>query len=388
MRRFGWLAAAAAALVATVLSPREADADTMDPALARLVTDESCRTPGTQGGLYYNPSSGYARCPTDDVAFAKLIAQWGFALAPTAMHPARSTGYGGFDLAIEGAYTNIDKDARYWQLGTQGKQDPTNLRFSVLNTNPDPFIQVYNLKTRYGFAPLSLPLGLLGVELGTKIGFQANSNIGMLGADVRIALIEGFRTGWPAIFPDLAVGGSVTTITGNPEFQMTIAGADAQLSKPIPIAGSLIITPYVGYSFIRIFGDSGLIDMTPNTDALNYCGYQGSNTPATPDPSKTYRDGQPVCGAGTSADFNNTAVFDPVRMTRHRIDAGLQFRFQMVRIGGHFVTDIIDPVKANQDDGSFVDLRDPNNPGQTIRENKFEGLPKQYTLAFDVGLVL
>jgi len=390
MRRFGWLAAAAAALVATVLEPREADADTMDPALARLVTDQNCRTPGAQGGLYYNPSSGYARCGTDDAAFAKLIAQWGFALAPTAMHPARSTGYGGFDLAIEGAYTNIDKDASFWQLGTQGKQDPTNKRFSVINTSPDQFIQVYNLKTRYGFAPLSLPLGLLGVELGTKIGFQANSNIGMLGADVRIALLEGFRKGWPAIFPDIAVGGSVTTITGNPEFQMTVAGADGQISKPIPIGGTVVITPYVGYSFIRIFGDSSLIDLTPNTDALNYCGYQGSNTSATPDGNKPYRDGQPVCGAGvgTSADFNNTAVFDPVRMTRHRIDAGLQFRFQMVRIGAHFVTDVIDPAEANTDEGSMILRPDPNNPGQTISENKFQGLPKQYTLAFDVGLVL
>ena len=386
MRRFGWLAAAAAALVATVLSPREAHADTMDPALARLVTDDSCRTPGATGGLYYNPTSGYTRCNTDDAAFAKLIAQWGFALAPTAMHPARSTGYGGFDLAIEGAYTQISKNETYWQLGTQGKQDPTSGRFSVRNTSPDQFLQVYNLKTRYGFAPLSLPLGLLGVELGTKIGFQANSNIGMLGADVRIALLEGFRKGWPAIFPDIAVGGSVTTTTGNPEFQMTVAGADAQISKPIPLGGSIIITPYVGYSFAYIFGDSGLIDLTPNTDALNYCGYQGSNTPATPDPRKPYADGQPVCGAGTSADFNNTAVFDPVRMQRHRIDAGLQFRFQMVRIGAHFVTDVVDPEAANKD--AMITRPDPVNPTNLVTENKFEGLPKQYTLAFDVGLVL
>jgi hypothetical protein len=390
MRRFGWLAAAATALVATVLSPREADADTMDPALARLVTDQNCRTPGPQGGLYYNPSSGYTRCGTDDAAFAKLIAQWGFAFAPTAMHPARSTGYGGFDLAIEGAYTNISKDESFWRLGTQGKQDPTSGLFSVQNTSPDQFIQVYTLKTRYGFAPLSLPLGLLGLELGTKIGFQANSNIGMLGADVRIALLEGFRKGWPAIFPDLAVGGSVTTTTGNPEFQMTVAGADAQISKPIPIGGTMIITPYVGYSFVRIFGDSGLIDLTPNTDALNYCGYQGNNTPGMDqaETGKPYYDGQPVCGAGTSADFNNTAVFDPVRMTRHRIDAGLQFRFQMVRIGAHFVTDVVDPAAANQDNGSMITRLDPMDSSKTITENKFQGLPKQYTLAFDVGLVL
>jgi hypothetical protein len=386
MRRFGWIAAAAA-LVAAVAVPRQAQADTMDPALARLVTDESCRAPGGNGGLYYNPQSGYSRCGTDDLAFAKLIGEWGFALAPTAMHPARTTGYGGFDLAFEGAFTNISSDSQYWALGTQGKQDPNNKLFSTRNTGPDQFLQVFSMKTRYGFAPLSLPLGILGMELGTKIGFMANSNIGILGADVRIALLEGFRTGIPAIFPDIAVGGSVTTLTGNPEFQLTVAGVDAQLSKPIPIAGSIVLTPYVGYSFLRIFGDSGLIDLTPNTDALNYCGYQGGNSPATPDPSKPYRDGQPVCGAGTSADFNNTAVFDPVRMTRHRIDAGLQLRFQMIRIGAHFVTDVIDPQEANQDEDSQVFTPDPNDAADT-KVNKFDGMPRQYTLAFDIGLVL
>lgn len=382
MRGIGWIAAVAA-LVAAFSSAREANADTMDPALARLTTDENCRTPGGSQ-LYYNPASGYQRCGTDNLAFAKLIAEWGFALAPTAMHPARTTGYGGFDLAFEGAFTNISKDAAYWKKGTQGKQDPNNKLFSTENTGPDSLIQVFAMKTRYGFAPLSLPLGILGVELGTKIGYMGNSNIGILGADFRIALLEGFRTGWPAIFPDISAGGSVTTITGNPEFQLTVAGADGQISKSIPIAGTMVLTPYVGYSFIRIFGDSGLVDLTPNTDALNYCGYAGGNSPATPDPTKTYRDGQPVCTSGNSADFNNTAVFNPVRMTRHRLDAGLQLRFQMVRIGAHYVTDIVDPEEANTDDASQA--ANPANGGQL--ENKFKGVPRQYTLAFDIGLVL
>jgi hypothetical protein len=383
MRRIGWITAAVA-LVAAVAVPREANADTMDPALARLVAagGEGCRTTGADGGLYYNPTSGYNPCTTNDLGFAKLIAEWGYALAPTAMHPARTTGYGGFDLAFEGAFTKISSDADYWKFGTQGKQDPNNKLFSTINTGPDDFVQVYAMKTRYGFAPLALPLGLLGVELGTKIGFMGNSNIGLLGADFRISLLEGFRTGWPAIFPDLTVGGSVTTITGNPEFQLTVAGADAMLSKPIPIGGAVVVTPYAGYSFIYTFGDSGLIDLTPNTDALNYCGYKGSNTPATGGASAPF-DGQPVCGSGTSADFNNTVVFDAVRLMRHRIAAGLQFRFQMVRFGAHFVTDAIDAAEANKDneEAQYIDAA-----GNTA--NKFEGVPKQYTLAFDFGIVL
>jgi hypothetical protein len=383
MRGIGWITAAVA-LVAAIAVPRQAAADTMDPALARLVTDESCRAPGTQGGLYYNPTSTYNRCGTNDPAFAKLMAEWGFALGPTAMHPARTTGYGGFDLAFEGTFTKITSGADYWKLGTQGRQDPNNKLFSTVNTGPDDLLQVYAMKTRYGFAPLAVPLGLLGFELGTKIGFMGNSNIGLLGADVRISLLEGFRTGLPAIFPDITAAGSVTTITGTSEFQLTVAGFDAMLSKPIPIAGSVIILPYAGYSYTYTFGDSGLIDLTPNTDALNYCGYGGGNTTATPDPGKTYRDGQPVCKAGTSADFNNTVVFDAVRLQRHRIAAGLQFRFQMVRVGAHFVTDATDAASANEDKVWIQ----TDATGAETRTNKFEGIQKQYTLGFDFGIVL
>ena len=93
MRAIGLLAAAA--LISLVTAAREAKADTMDPALARFVTDSNCRTKGPAGnGQYYNPSSGYVRCGTDDLAFAHLIAQYGFAVAPTAMHSARTTGFG------------------------------------------------------------------------------------------------------------------------------------------------------------------------------------------------------------------------------------------------------------------------------------------------------
>ena len=40
-----------------------------------------------------------------------------------------------------------------------------------------------------------------------------NSNIASAGADIRMALFEGFRAGIPGYFPDLAAGGGVRTIT-------------------------------------------------------------------------------------------------------------------------------------------------------------------------------
>jgi hypothetical protein len=374
MRGFGWLASTIAVLVAA-LAPRQAAADTMDPALARLVTDSSCRTTGVMGGQYYDPRSNFTKCQTDDVAFAKLIAQYGFAIAPTAMHSARTTGFGGFELALEADYTKIDSDAAYWQNGTQGPQDKTSDEFSVVNGNPDDLLQVYNLKIRKGF-----PLGL---ELTGNVGYLANTNLVSGGADVRISILEGFRTGVPGIFPEIAAGGSVRTVTGTEEFQLTVAGFDGQISKPLPIAGTVVLTPYVGYQWIRIFGDSGLIDLTPNTDAVNYCGYGGPNTPASPDPNKVEFDGQPGCATGSSADFNNTAVFDAVRLTRHRLNFGVQLRFQMVKLGVQFLTDIVDPADANK--GEDYESPDPEDPTRMI--NDFEGVKKQWTLSIDLGAV-
>src|SRR4051794_14798666 len=89
------------ALVGVTAAPRPAAADTMDPALARLVTTSGCRTaPNAAGGVYYNPASKFVPCGTNDTAFAQLIAQYGAAIAPTGMHAARTTGFGGFQLAI------------------------------------------------------------------------------------------------------------------------------------------------------------------------------------------------------------------------------------------------------------------------------------------------
>lgn len=380
VRKHGAWLSSVVALGAALAIPRPAAADRMDPALARLVSDTNCQSRTADGAIYYNPKSGYKRCGTDDVAFAKLMAQYGFAVASTSMHSARTTGYGGFELALEADYTKIDNSADYWHKGTQGAQDPSSKKFASENPSPDGILQRYELKIKKGF-----PFGL---ELNGAFGYMANTNLFTIGADVRFSLLEGFRTGLPAILPEIAVSGNVRTVTGTQEFQLTVAGFNGEISKPIPIGGTTILTPYVGYSWIRIFGDSGLIDLTPNTDAVNLCGFKGTNTPATPDPSKNpdpknpkTLDGQPVCAHGTSADFNNTAVFNPVRLTRHRIDFGLQLRFQVVKLGGHFVIDAVDPEKANQGkDYSFT-----NAQGQ--QENKFHGMPKQWTIAADLGAV-
>jgi len=198
------------------------------------------------------------------------------------------------------------------------------------------------------------------------------------GADIRWSLLEGFRTGLLGVLPDLAIGAGVRTITGTPQFQLTVASGDAIVSKPIPIADSSVFTPQIGYQFIRIFGDSGLIDATPATDALGYCNYRGQNTPggfAGPAPGGGANDGQPVCGNGTAAapgdsrDLNNTKIFQRTRITRHRIIAGISYRYEMVVMAAQFITDVVDPGSANTGEEAAA----------------LSGTSRQSTLAFQIG---
>lgn len=407
MRGFGSILVGLAAS-AVALWSSAARADTMDPALNRFVlvdaSNPDCRTTGANGSVYYNPVSGYRRCAPDNLPWASLVAQFGAALAPNAMHAARTTGYGGFELALEGNFTSIDNKADYWIRGTEGPKDPSTGNFSILG-DPDGVIQIYNLRIAKG-----LPFGF---ELIGNVGYVARTSIVVGGADVRWSLFEGFRTGVPAIFPELTVGGSVRTMTGTQQMQLTIAGADATLSKPFAIGGSVVFTPYIGYQYLRIFGDSGLIDLTPNTDAIAFCDHQGQNTPATPDPGKLgpngepYYDGQPVCGSNgsspaNSADFNNNVVFTAVRLNRHRLGGGMNLRFQMVQLGVHFITDVVDVSDANKDQVCSQPDCSGTQPtwgplwrDAAIRAGKseseataFPDVGRQWTLSVSLGAVL
>ena len=384
MRAIGSFTAAALGLV-VLTSTSQLWADSMDPAFERLVLNDNCRGSVDGAGKYYDPVRGFDRCLTNDLAFAKLVSQLGFALAPVASSPARTAGFGGYKIVIEGSFTTIDSDSHHWQEGTQGAPNKSTGESSTRNPSPNDVLQVYTLKLAKGFP--------FGVELGASFGYLVNTNIVSGGGDIRLALFEGFREYVPGYLPDVGVAGGVRTITGSPQLKLTIASFAAQLSKPIPIAGTVVLQPHVGYQWIRIFGDSGLIDLTPNTDAVSHCGYQGDNSPVTTGASAPY-DGQPVC-TGTSADFNNNVVFDNVRLTRHRINFGAQFRFQMVQLGVHVITDLMSPSEANKD---LVDVADPDDPrGATkLKEqvNPFDDDPrtdgddtvnKQWTVAVELG---
>jgi hypothetical protein len=80
--------------------------------------------------------------------------------------------------------------------------------------------------------------------------------------------------------------------------------------------------------------------------------------------------GQPVCAGGSPLDFNNNQVFEKARLERQRLLFGVNYRYEMVMIGGQFITDIVDPADAQNSDEDKEIL---------------DGVPRQWTLVFEVG---
>lgn len=329
-----------------------ASAEKMDFALERLAKNsDTCRT--AEGY-----SSGIETCEPDDAAFLNLVHQFGMAIAPSAMYDARTTGYGGFEIVLEGTYTTVNGDAEYMKKGTRGLEDPTSGRAADENDSPASLLQMYSLRARKSFG--------FGFETGLQFGFMPGTSLISGGADVRLSILEGFRRSVPGYLPDLAVMGSARTITGTAQVQLTVAAASGVISKPITIAESAVVTPWLGYQHLWIFGDSGIIDFTPAESALQACGYSGPKQPGTPDRvdgDNEADDGSPVCEEGGNVeDFNNNKVFTPVRLMRQRMIFGAKYRYEILTIGGQLMVDVFNSKeKINSDEEAEALEGEPNN---------------------------
>jgi hypothetical protein len=302
-------------------------------------------------------------CLPNNIAWANLMTELGMAIAPPAFHPARTTGLGGFALTFQATYTHINADAvdqtgtQYWHQGTQGSVDPGNHQFSIQNNGPDSILQVYSLNARKGLA--------YGFEIAGSLGYLSNTSLWVGGGDVHWALLEGFRTGLLGYLPDVAIGGGVRTLGGSPKFFLTTVGIDAQISKPIPLADEAVLTPYVGAQRVIIFANSTVVSLTPNTDPLQVCGYQGTNVPGNPNayakPGSPYQqtsgmnsvyNGQPVCAnakadPAAANDFNNETTFQKVVDHRWRGIIGVDYRYEIMYLAAQFATDVTDPSSDN-----------------------------------------
>jgi hypothetical protein len=359
-----------ASSVAAVAAAPRALAAPMDPTPERLYLEP----PGLPSGVScqdvaHDPQTFLSRtsqspnnfpCTPNNVSWANMMSELAYAIAPSAFHPARTTGFGGFALSLEASFAHINANAvdatgtQYWHKGTQGAVDPATHNYSIVDNSPDSILQIYTLKARKGLG--------FGFEVTGALGYLANTSLWVGGADIHWAVLEGYRTGLLGYLPDIAVGTGVRTLGGSPKFFLTTVGIDAQVSKPITLADSAVLTPYVGAQRLLLFADSTVVSLTPDVDPLAQCGYQGANVPGnnlanpTNDPKHTY-DGGPVCGnklttpsgakVDNNSDFNNQVTFAKVRAQRWRAIAGLTYRFEVLYLAGQFAMDLEDPGGEN-----------------------------------------
>ena len=331
--------------VSAGLAPAAASADDMDITLSRLRVPVGME--GCMPGVDFAPDpmgNDPTFCP-DNQAWQRLVSQFGAILAPPVMTPARTVGYGGFYLGAEGWLGGIDSNADYWRRGTEGDGMDDENRFV------DSTLIWYRLFARKGFP--------FGFELGTSLARMLNTDLWAWGLEVRWALFEGFRTGI-GILPDVSVRGAVYTMTGEWEFNVTVPTLDILVSKPIVLARTGTISPYLGMQIVWILGDSELVDLTPETRAFETC---------VPAPGGA---GVECTGGDGGMDYANHAVFRQVRATRYRGVIGFQGRYRAFTLTGAFQFDLVKPGDA---DSSWIEGEDAPTD-----------LPRQWTVSTGLGL--
>lgn len=306
-------------------------------------------------------------CIPDNDGWANMMAELGYAIAPSAFHPARTTGFGGFALSIEASYAHINGDnhdangVQYWHAGTQGPTLP-NGSFGTSNQTPDSILQIYTLKARKG-----LPFGF---ELAGALGYIANTTLWIGGADVHWALLEGYRTGILGYLPDISIGGGVRTLSGQSDFYLTTAGFDGQISKPLTLSDAAVLTPYVGAQRLITWANSANVNLAPNVDVLQVCGYGGVNQTT----------GAANCSNGGygNAAYNDQTVFQKQTFYRWRGIAGVTYRYELLYLAGQFAFDLEDPSAENSNMS--------NNAAQPYNQPITLSGSRQWTFSLEAGV--
>lgn len=151
--------------------------------------------------------------------FRLLSEDLGSALSYKPLTPAESTGILGFDLGVEVTATDL--------------------------AHPEAFDRAVS-----GDAPSTLIVPKLHLHKGLPLGFDVGvsyaqvpgSNIELLGAEVRYAILEG-----GVATPALGLRASYTSLRGVDQMDLNTTGVDLAISK-----GFAFITPYAGVGLVRV----------------------------------------------------------------------------------------------------------------------------------------
>jgi len=184
------------------------------------------------------------RAAARDDAFQRMTAELGLALTPSPLQPAETTGQSGFDIGIDYGVHTINGNEPYWVQATEA--DRQNLRATLLQT--------LGVRARKGFI---LPVPLTSeVELGGA--WLVDSNIFTVGANVRLALNEGFI--W---LPDVAIMSGVNRAVGTDDLDLTTITFGGSISKGFGVFGSFNLCPFFAYERVLVSAIASAVDPDP-----------------------------------------------------------------------------------------------------------------------------
>jgi hypothetical protein len=223
----------ALAIIAALAAPAAADPN--DLVLSRLGT--RITDPGT--GMLTGVVG-------ENVEFRSLASQLGVVLAPHLLTPADTVGFGGFQMTVDYASTQIDSSATYWRARAGGT--PVSAMSTV----------GFFMRKGMWFPVPSFEVGAGAVHL-----IDSRTWTGQLYA--KVALHEGYHD---LPIPSVAVRGAVSRMMNQRELDLTVASVDAIVSKHIGVGGTWRLDPYLGWNVLFIIPRSEVIDPTPNVDSL------------------------------------------------------------------------------------------------------------------------
>lgn len=303
------------------LAANTALADDMDLALSRLrVPTSSAELPA---GCTGTGTNGLPRdfCP-DNATWRSLATELSGVLLTALPTTARTTGFAGFEVTLGGTFTSIRGGESYWAVGSEGDQRT----LSATNTAPSSQLITALVQVRKG-----LPFGF---EFGATAGAVFDTELWVLGGDLKWALLEGEL----GAVPDVALRGSLRALVGGADFSMYSPAVEALVSKRIAVAHAWTLAPVVSFGVAWVEATTGLVDLTPDVSAYDEC----VPDPDAPTLTCTRTDALPD-GRVPGQDFNNQATFADYSAMRMRLTAGAEGRFQNFVLSGAFSFDLVDP---------------------------------------------
>ncbi len=159
-------------------------------------------------------------------AFNTLVEELGTAVAYNAVAPAESMGVTGFDLGV--VIGSVELDSRVWDQVVSDGSAPSSLL-------------IPKLIVRKG-----LPFG---VDIGVNYTAIPDSNVKIMGAEVRKALVEG-----STVLPAVSLSLHTSSLNGVDDLDVKTYGVDVGISK-----GFANLTPYASVGQVWLEGSENTL---------------------------------------------------------------------------------------------------------------------------------